>query len=116
MKIRLTFDGQSITGTLDDTPAAREFQAMLPLDLTIEDYSTNEKIVHLPRKLTTKASGPFDDEQPGDIAYWSPWGNLVFYHDAYSYTAGLVRLGRCDGDLGILRRSGKFPVYFEAIE
>jgi hypothetical protein len=42
---------------------------MLPLDLTIEDYSTNEKIAHLPRKLTEEGSGPFGNERPYDLCY-----------------------------------------------
>ncbi len=116
MRIRMTFNGQSITGTLDDNPSAHDFYAMLPLDLEIEDYSTNEKIVHIPRKLVIESSGPFGDEQPGDIGYWSPWGNLVFYHDEYHYTPGLVRLGRCDGSFEMLRTSGRYSVHIERIE
>ncbi|GLQ53835.1 MFS transporter [Devosia nitrariae] len=112
----MTFNGQSITGTLHDNPSSRDFYAMLPLDLEIEDYSTNEKIVHLPRKLTTEGKGPFGDERPGDIAYWSPWGNLVFYYDGYRYDPGLIRLGRCDGSFDMLRRPGRYPVHLERIE
>lgn len=37
---------------------------MLPLDLTIEDYSHNEKIVRLPRKLTEEGSGPLITSDP----------------------------------------------------
>ena len=40
---------------------------MLPLDLTITDYSTNEKIAYLPRKLTEEGSGPFGDVNGGAI-------------------------------------------------
>lgn len=46
---------------------------MLPIDLKIEDYSTNEKIGYLPRKLTQVTDTPFDNERPGDIAYYAPW-------------------------------------------
>ncbi len=41
---------------LYDNPSARDLASMLPLDLKIEDYGRNEKIVHLPRKLTEEAA------------------------------------------------------------
>jgi hypothetical protein len=59
VRIRMTFKGLSMTATLYDNPTARDFASMLPLDLTIEDFSSDEKIVHLPRKLTEEGSGPF---------------------------------------------------------
>ncbi|MHC2435239.1 hypothetical protein ACVMB0_002614 [Bradyrhizobium sp. USDA 4451] len=46
---------------------------MLPLDLSIEDYSTNEKVAYLPRELTQDGSGPFANEAPGDLCYDAPW-------------------------------------------
>ena len=48
-----------MTATLCDNPSARDFASMLPLDLTIDDYSNNEKIAYLPRKLNEEGSGPF---------------------------------------------------------
>jgi hypothetical protein len=38
---------------------------MLPLNLTIEDYSSKEKIAYLPRKLTEEDGGPFSNEARG---------------------------------------------------
>jgi hypothetical protein len=64
MRIRMTFDGREMTAMLYDNPSARNFYTMLPLDLTIGDFGTNEKIAYLPRKLTEAGSGPFDNEQP----------------------------------------------------
>lgn len=55
MRIRLAFADQDFTATLEDTQPAHDLLTMLPLDLTIEDYSTNEKIAYLPRKLTGTA-------------------------------------------------------------
>jgi hypothetical protein len=59
MKISIEFNGASMTGTLYDNPSARDFTSMLPLDFTIDDYSNNEKIAYLPRKLNEEGSGPF---------------------------------------------------------
>jgi hypothetical protein len=40
---------------------------LLPLNLTIDHYAKNEKIAYLARKLTEAESGPFGNEQPGDL-------------------------------------------------
>lgn len=113
MRIRCAFSEQSFAATLHDIPAARDLAALLPLDLTIEDYSTNEKIAYLPRKLSTEGSGPFGDEAPGDVCYYAPWGNIVFFHDSYRYSRGLIRIGRLEGGIGPLLKRGTFPLRME---
>jgi len=116
MKIRIEFNGVSMTATLYDNPSVRDFTSMLPLDLTIDNYSTNEKIAYLPRKLTEEGSGPFDNERPGDLAYYAPWGNLVFFYGSYRYSSGLIRLGRIDGDIAPLLVRGKFNLHIERLQ
>jgi hypothetical protein len=113
MKISITFNGQVITATLDNSPSAQDLASMVPLELTFEDYSTNEKIAYLPRKLTQKGGGAFQNEAPGDLCYYAPWGNLVFYHGSYHYSDGLIRLGRLDGGIEPLLTKGKFPLRIE---
>lgn len=110
MKFRMTFDGHIMTATLQDNPSARELLGMLPLDLTIGDYSTNEKIAYLPRKLTEIRDEPFGGERPGDIAYYAPWGNLVFYYAGYRYSKGLIRLGRFEEGFEPLHTRGDHPL------
>jgi hypothetical protein len=113
MKIRIAFGSQDFTATLYDNPSARDFASMLPLDLTISDYSTNEKIAHLPRRLTEAGSGSFTGEAPGDLCYFAPWGNLAFFHAGYRYSRGLIRLGRLDGGIEPLLVRGEFPLRIE---
>jgi hypothetical protein len=113
MKIRIEFNGATMTATLYDNPSARDFASMLPLDLTINDYSTNEKIAYLPRKLTEEGAGPFGNEAPGDLGYYAPWGNLAFFYAGYRYSRGLIRLGRIDGDFAPLLMRGKFDLHIE---
>jgi hypothetical protein len=115
MRIRIEFNGASMTATLYDNPSARDLASMLPLDLTIDDYSTNEKIAYLPRKLTEEGGGPFGNEAPGDLAYYAPWGNLVFFYGSYRYSSGLIRLGRIDGDIAPLLVRGKFDLHIELL-
>lgn len=114
MRIRMTFNGRTMTATLYDNPSARDFFSMLPLDLTIKDYSNNEKIAYLPRKLTEESSGPFGNEQPYDLCYFMPWGNLAMFHADYRHP-GLIRLGRFDEDYEALHLPGEFPLRIEAI-
>jgi hypothetical protein len=115
MKIRIEFNRATMTATLYDNPSARDLASMLPLDVTIDDYSTNEKIAYLPRKLTEEGSGPFDNERPGDLGYYAPWGNLAFFYAGYRYSRGLIRLGRIDGDFAPLLMRGKFPLRIELL-
>jgi hypothetical protein len=115
MKIQIEFNGQTMTATLYGNPSARDFASMLPLDLTINDYSTNEKIAYLPRKLTEEGAGPFGNEAPGDLCYYAPWGNLAFFYADYRYSSGLIRLGRLDGGIEPLLRRGKFDLHIELL-
>ncbi|PDS63089.1 MFS transporter [Rhizobium anhuiense] len=112
--VRFAFANSEMTATLNDSPSASDFAAMLPLDLTIEDYSHNEKIVRLPRKLTEEESGPFDNERPGDLCYFKPWGNLALFYGDYIWD-GLIRLGRFDEGFHPLRIQGNFPIRIERV-
>ncbi|THK39027.1 MFS transporter [Ensifer sp. MPMI2T] len=110
MRIRIAFADQDFTATLYDNPSARDFASMLPLDLTISDYSNNEKIAYLPRRLNLEARGPFPDAAPGDLCYYIPWGNLAFFYGNYRSTSDLIRLGRLDGGVEPLLTRGEFPL------
>lgn len=115
MQIRFRFHTHDFTATLEGNPSARDLLSMLPLSMTIEDYYTNEKIAYLPRKLTERGAAPFQGEAVGDLCYYAPWGNLVFYYDRYRYSPGLIRLGRLDGGIGPLQTRGKFPLVVDLI-
>jgi hypothetical protein len=115
MKIAINIDGKRLTASLFDNPSALDFAKMLPLDVTLEDYASTEKISYLPRKLTTEDSGPFGNEAIGDIAYYAPWGNLALFYRGYLYSKGLIRLGRLDSDIAPLLRDGRFTVRIEGL-
>ncbi|MGR9059875.1 cyclophilin-like fold protein (plasmid) [Rhizobium leguminosarum] len=114
IRIRIGFNNLTLTATLADNPTARDLVSMLPLNLKIEDYGRNEKIVHLPRKLTEEGSGAFGNEQPGDLCYFKPWGNLALFYADYRWD-GLIRLGRFDNDFEPLLVRGEYPVRIERI-
>lgn len=115
MRIRLTFNNQSMTATLYDNPSAHDLVSMLPLDLTIDNYANNEKIAYLPRKLTEEGSGPFGNEAPGDLCYFASWGNLALFYANYRWSDGVIRLGRFDGSLEPLRVRRRLPLRIERI-
>jgi hypothetical protein len=114
MRIRMMFNGRTMTATLYDNPSARDFYWMLPLDVTISDYGNNEKIAYLPRKLTEEGSGPFGNEQPYDLCYFMPWGNLAMFYADYRHP-GLIRLGRFDEGYEALHVPGEFPLRIKRI-
>ncbi|MFT2215685.1 cyclophilin-like fold protein [Rhizobium giardinii] len=114
IRIRMTFNKLTLTAMLYDNPSARDFASMLPLDLKIEDYGRNEKIVYLPRQLTEESSGPFGDERPGDLCYFKPWGNLALFYADYRWD-GLIRLGLFEDGFDPLLVRGEYPVRIEHI-
>src|SRR3954451_4063489 len=64
VKLEFAFGQHVFMASLEDNPSARDLVSLLPLSLSVEDYSTNEKIVYLPRKLTEEGSRPFQNEAP----------------------------------------------------
>jgi len=113
IRIRCRFEEKAFTARLLDNPSALDLATMLPLDLVIDDFSTNEKIAYLPRKLTEEGSGPFSNEAAGDLCYYAPWGNLAFFHGDYRYSNGLIRIGRLDDGPQPLLTRGKFALRIE---
>jgi hypothetical protein len=105
MKIRIKFDGQTITARLADNPSAKDFASMLPLTVTLKDYASTEKITDLPRKLSTQGAPPGHDPSIGDIAYYAPWGNIAIYYKDFSYSPGLISLAKIETGGELLKPS-----------
>lgn len=94
--------------TLADNQAAREFVAMLPLTLDMEELNGNEKHGELPNSLPTDSSRPGTIHN-GDLLLWGARTAVVFYQNfasPYSYT----RLGRVDDPAGLARALGGHDV------
>lgn len=79
---------------LDDTPTARSFVALLPLQLPLRDHEATEKVATLPQKLSLESAPAGADANVYDIAYYAPLGNFVMYYRDPGYFPGLVPLGR----------------------
>lgn len=115
MRMQVSFDDQSVTYRLFDNPTVRDLVSMLPVELEIRDFSTNEKIVHLPRRLDEGGFEAFDDETPGDLCYFLGWGNLALFHDDYVFRDDLIRLGHIEGDVAPLLHKGTYPVRIQML-
>lgn len=115
MNIQLTIDGQVLTAKLEDSAAARDFAALLPLTLDLEDYAATEKIAQLPRKLSTAGAPAGITPAIGDITYYAPWGNLAIFYKDFGHAAGLVKLGHIKGDIQVLSGRGMIRARIEAV-
>ena len=113
MKIRFTLNGTVVTATLEDNATARDFIAMLPLTVTLEDFAATEKIAYLPAKLNTQGAPSGIDPSAGDVTYYAPWGNLALFHKDFRHSPGLVKLGRIDQGIEALRITGSAVVTIE---
>jgi hypothetical protein len=116
MKLRLTINGAPLAATLYDNGASRDFLKLLPLELTLEDYASAEKIAYLPRKLDTAAAPAGFDPSPGDITYYAPWGNLAIFYRDQPFARGLVSLGRIESGVDALKVGGTLKVTMEALK
>lgn len=115
MRIRLTFDGKAVQATLLDNATARDFLSLLPMTLTLEDYSATEKIGYPSRKLLTAGAPAGVDPSVGDIAYYAPWGNLAIFYKDFGYSRGLIGLGRIDSGMEALSVPGSLKVTIERV-
>lgn len=115
MRIRMTINGRVATATLDDTPTARDFASLLPLTLTLTDYASTEKVSDLPRRLSQEGAPAGYAPSMGDITYYAPWGNLAIFYRDFSYSRGLIRLGRIDSGGEALNQSGSLRTTIEIV-
>lgn len=78
-RIHVIVGHATLSATLDDTPAGRDFATLLPLELVLSDYHATEKVADLPRKLDTTDAPARYTPKAGDITYYAPWGNLAIF-------------------------------------
>lgn len=101
--IRVVVGGQTLTGELYDNPTARDLASRLPLTLTLDDLHGLEKTGSLPDELTTDGVPRGSDPEVNEIGYYAPGGNLVFYYGDVGYFNGIIRIGRFDADIDLIR-------------
>jgi hypothetical protein len=116
--IRITFGDTVLTARLHDNATARDLATQLPLTLTFRDHNNVEKTAPLPRELSLEGAPEGHDPAAGDIGYWAPDADLVFYYDSDApFFNGIVVIGEFDGQMdAIERQSDDFSVTIERAE
>ncbi|MFJ9588712.1 cyclophilin-like fold protein [Streptomyces acidicola] len=99
MDIRIITPTTALAGTLNDSAAARDLAAALPLTLALSDFHGTEKIADLPGRLTTEGSPSEAAAEAGDLAYYAPWGNPAIFYRGFQRPAGLIILWRINRSL-----------------
>lgn len=116
MKVNIKVNNQTITATMEDNAAAKDFLSRLPLEVTLNDFNnTTEKIFYPEPALNidgvTRGCAP----TPGDITIYVPWGNVAIFCKSWSYSNDLIKIGHIDGEgIKMLSVGGDVKVRFES--
>lgn len=114
-KIKITSAGKAWIAVMENNPTTKDFLSLLPLSLTLEDYNGKEKISDLPKRLLVDNAPTGYKPGVGDITIYAPWGNLAIFYKPFSYSNGLILLGKIDSNVEALRVSGSIRVTVELI-
>ena len=98
MQIGITISDQRFTAILDDSAAAGDLLAQLPVTVDMVDHGGVEKTGPLLGPLSLEGQSEGADPEVGDLGYYAPSNDLVLYYGDQSYFPGIVVLGRLDGD------------------
>jgi hypothetical protein len=116
-RIRIRMGDQTVTATLNNSEAARDLVAMLPLSIHMRDHLRREKTGRIPGPLSERTEGSRTYES-GDLGYWRPGGNFVIFyrHDGLTIPSpGIVLLGKVDSGADIFDVPGTVDVTVELI-
>jgi hypothetical protein len=98
MKIQITIGEKTFNATLQDSAAALDLLAQLPVTVEMTDHGGVEKTGPLPAPLSLEGQPEGADPDVGDVGYYAPGNHLVLYYGDQSYFPGIVVLGRMDDD------------------
>ncbi len=98
-KVNIIVGNSTITATMEDNGAARDFMSRLPLEVTLEDYNNGTEKIFYPEPAlslddTPRGCAPV----PGDITIYEPWGNVAIFCREWSESGSLIKIGHIDGD------------------
>ncbi len=115
VKVNISAGGRTITATMEDNAAGRDFLSRLPLEVTLNDYNnTTEKIFYPDPALTTEGVSRGWAPVPGDITIYAPWGNVAIFCKSRSHNSDLIKIGHIDGNgIEALTVEGDITVKFE---
>ena len=109
MRISVKSEQYEIIYELNDSTAASELYAQLPLTTEVEPFSNNEMTFY-PEKLDV-TDAPLSDGEPGSLSYYEPWGDVVMFYAPCTPNNSLYELGKAvSGAEHIERLSGTITV------
>lgn len=110
MQIAIQANGTTIIYQLNNSQAAKDLYAQLPLTAEVENFSTNEKIFYPPQALNTTDT-PLANTNAGTLAYYEPWDDVVMFYDDFHESNGLYALGEVvSGNEYIANMSGTIEI------
>jgi hypothetical protein len=115
MKIRLMVNDKTVSARVIDSPTARDFIALLPLTVTMNDLFRREKFARLPRPISTGGNHTHTYAL-GDIAYWPPGPDVAIYYDHDGERIpdpGIIVIGKVSSGLNALNLPGAVKVSIE---
>jgi hypothetical protein len=112
-KLKITVGEKKIAAVLYNNPTSKEFAALLPLTLELEDFNGTEKIGTLSKKLSTRDAPSGFDPSVGDITYYAPWGNLAFFYKDFRYSEQLISIGKITNGIEVFNVSGSVKIKME---
>ncbi|WP_201737180.1 cyclophilin-like fold protein [Bifidobacterium aemilianum] len=65
----ITINSTSFKATVNESKAASNFMALLPLTLSLQEFNKTEKIAGLPKRLDTSGSPSETSAKAGVLAY-----------------------------------------------
>ncbi len=115
-KIRIVAEGNESIAVLNNSQTTQDFIKQLPLILTLDNYGKIEKVSTLPRKLSIVGAPSGYTPHTGDIAYYAPWGNIAIFRRNFSYSNGLIKLGRVEKGIELINTSKQIKVRIEVVK
>lgn len=92
-KISVRRGGSEVIYELNDSTAANSLYEQLPMTISVENYSTNEKIFYPAQRLDTTGT-PLAKGGAGTLAYYAPWGDVVLFYGDFQENSSLFELGK----------------------
>lgn len=92
MKISVKSSDYEIIYELNNSQAATELYAQLPLSTEVEPFGNNEMTFYPPEKLNT-SNTPYSGGEAGSLSYYEPWGDVVLFYAPCNPNNSLYGLG-----------------------
>lgn len=113
MVLKITLDNQTAKAVLYDNPTSRDFLRLLPMTVVLKDYSNTEKIFTPLKPLSIESAPNGFKPAKGDLTYYAPWGNIALFYRDFSFSTGLIAIGKITQGIEIFTTKNNCTATFE---